>query len=104
MPPCHCQSSSYSSPAVTPRTVLRSVMAVGLSFLVAFFPKCPMCWAAYMSALGIAGLAQIPYMSFVFPVLVGMLGLHLFLLGRQMIRVRPGPFLASVVGTLIVLL
>ena len=34
-----------------------SVASVGL----ALFPKCPVCWSAYMSLLGIAGLEQIPY-------------------------------------------
>lgn len=28
---------------------------------VAFFPKCPICWAGYMSFFGIASLQQIPY-------------------------------------------
>ena len=79
-------------------------MAVGLSLLVAFFPKCPMCWAVYMSALGVTGLAQVPYLSFLFPVLVGMLGVHLFLLWRQVDKVGPGPFLTSVAGILTVLL
>ena len=27
----------------------------------AFFPKCPICWAAYLSAFGITGLKRIPY-------------------------------------------
>jgi protein SCO1 len=38
-------------------TVLGTIAAVGL----AFFPKCPICWAAYLSMFGIAGLNQIPY-------------------------------------------
>lgn len=32
------------------------------SVAVAFFPKCPMCWAAYMSVLGLTGLEHIPYL------------------------------------------
>ena len=36
---------------------------VGTLFSIgfAFFPKCPICWAAYLSVFGIAGLEQIPY-------------------------------------------
>lgn len=36
---------------------LGSLAALGL----AIFPKCPACWAAYLSTLGIAGLERIPY-------------------------------------------
>lgn len=36
---------------------------------IAFFPKCPLCWAAYLSLFGIAGLERTPYapwLQFVF--------------------------------------
>ena len=36
---------------------------------VAFFPKCPICWAAYLSVFGIAGLDRIPYAPWLQPVL-----------------------------------
>ena len=37
------------------------VLATLASFAFAFFPKCPVCWAAYLSFFGIATLQQIPY-------------------------------------------
>jgi len=40
---------------------------------VAFFPKCPVCWAAYLSVFGIAGLEQIPYAAWLQPVLVAVM-------------------------------
>lgn len=40
------------------------------SLAVAFFPKCPICWAAYLSLFGIAGLNQIPYSPWLQPLLV----------------------------------
>ncbi len=46
-----------------------SVMGTLASLAVAFFPKCPICWAAYLSVLGIAGLNQIPYSPWLQPVL-----------------------------------
>jgi len=101
----HSQPCPVSSgPVPPPRTVVRSGVAVSLSFLVAFFPKCPMCWAAYMSALGFAGLAQLPYPEYLFPVLVAMLGLHLLLAWRQVARVGYGPPLVSLAGMAAVLL
>jgi protein SCO1/2 len=36
---------------------------------VAFFPKCPVCWAAYLSLFGIATLEQIPYAPWLLPLL-----------------------------------
>ena len=39
------------------------------SIAFAFFPKCPVCWAAYLSVLGIAGLERIPYTPWLEPLL-----------------------------------
>jgi protein SCO1 len=46
------------------------MFGVFASAAVAFFPKCPICWAAYLSVFGIAGLNQIPYSPWLRPVLV----------------------------------
>ena len=40
---------------------------------VAFFPKCPVCWAAYMSVFGVAGLERMPYAPWMLPVLTAVL-------------------------------
>lgn len=45
------------------------VWATLASLGVAFFPKCPICWAAYLSVFGIAGLNQIPYSPWLQPIL-----------------------------------
>lgn len=44
----------------------------------AFFPKCPLCWAAYFSAFGITSLGQIPYSPWLQPVFVALILLNLF--------------------------
>lgn len=101
MPVCPCESAASvektSAPAVA-RSSGRTVGALVVSILVAFFPKCPMCWAAYCSALGLAGLAGSPYMEALLPVLVAMLGFHLISLGKQVRKVGYGPLLISVAG------
>jgi hypothetical protein len=74
-----------------------------LSVLIAFFPKCPFCWAAYMSMFGSFGLAKVPYMSWLFPVLLAFLALHLFFLFKKVPQKGYGPFLISVFGGLIIL-
>src|SRR6185369_1770697 len=49
--------------------VFGTAVALGL----ALFPKCPFCWAAYLSLFGIAGLQSIPYAPWLQPVLAVML-------------------------------
>ena len=80
------------------RSSARTFGALALSFLVAFFPKCPMCWAAYCSALGLAGISGSPYMEALLPLLVAMLGFHLISLAKQVGKVGYGPLLISVAG------
>jgi protein SCO1 len=48
----------------TAGSILGTLFSVGF----AFFPKCPICWAAYLSVFGIAGLDQIPYSPWLQPV------------------------------------
>jgi hypothetical protein len=81
-----------------------AVVAASLGFLIAFFPKCPMCWAAFLSGLGISGLSKIPYPRFLFPFLVVLLVVHLLLLIMQASHAGYGPFFISVAGVLTLLL
>jgi hypothetical protein len=75
-----------------------------LSLLVAFFPKCAVCWAAYMSLLGSAWLARAPFVSWLLPVLAGLCGVHLLLLVRKCRKKGPAPLLFSLGGVALILL
>src|SRR5688572_28559500 len=46
--------------------LLSSVSAV----IVAFFPKCPMCWAAYLSLFGVAGVDWLTPSPWLLPLFV----------------------------------
>jgi protein SCO1/2 len=50
---------------------------------LAFFPKCPVCWAAYLSLFGIAGLEQIPYAPSLQPVLFAAMLMNLATIGLR---------------------
>jgi hypothetical protein len=85
------------------RKTLKAIPSMLLSVLIVFFPKCPACWAVYMSMFGSLGLAQLPYMSWLLPVLMLFLGIHLFLIYKKSAPNNYLPFLLSLAGTSIIL-
>jgi protein SCO1/2 len=68
------------------------VLSTLASLGVAFFPKCPVCWAGYMSMFGIASLGQVPYSPWLQPVLVVVMLINLasvWIRGRSTGRMSP---------------
>jgi protein SCO1/2 len=55
------------------RTMLEPLPSLALACL----PKCPFCWASYVSAFGIAGLERMASLSWIQPVLLGAVALNL---------------------------
>lgn len=75
------------------------------SLALAFFPKCPICWAAYLSLFGIAGLNQIPYSPWLQPVLVTVMLINIFSVWfRSRITGRWWPLYLVGGGALLILL
>ncbi|MEO0340391.1 MAG: SCO family protein [Bacteroidota bacterium] len=72
--------------------------------LLAFFPKCPICWAVYLSAFGVSGLQSIPYSPWLIPWIILAIVINLIILYRKA-RVRNGlsPFYISLTGGLLVI-
>jgi protein SCO1/2 len=72
---------------------------------VAFFPKCPVCWAGYMSMFGVASLGQVPYSPWLQPVLVIVMLINLasvWIRGRS--TGRMSPFYLVSVGALAIVM
>jgi mercuric ion transport protein len=111
MPHCCCCDEAQDSivekvekpTSTTAKATVKTASSMLLSVLIAFFPKCPFCWAAYMSMFGSFGLAKVPYMSWLFPVLLVFLALHLYFLFKKVPQKGYGPFLISVFGGLVLL-
>lgn len=107
-PSCCCNPSQQEvktdKPLMTIRKTSKSLPSVLMSILIAFFPKCPMCWAVYMSMFGSLGLARLPYMPWLLPVLFFFMAIHLFILFRKAQQKGYLPFLLSLTGATIILL
>ncbi len=54
-----------------------------LALAAALFPKCPVCWAAYLSVFGIASLERLPYSPWLLPLLAGLMVVNLASLWLQ---------------------
>ncbi|HKR00531.1 MAG TPA: SCO family protein [Pyrinomonadaceae bacterium] len=98
------EESEQPAHSGTRRKMASPLFGTLASLGVAFFPKCPICWAAYMSVFGVAGLQQIPYSPWLQPVLVAVMLINLasvWLRGRSTGRMS-GFYLVSA-GALVIL-
>lgn len=103
---CCCSPKEQKQTEVKPisrtRKTLRAIPSMLLSVFIAFFPKCPVCWAVYMSMFGSLGLARLPYMGWLLPVLLFFLALHLFMIYKKSASDSYAPFLLSLTGAVII--
>ena len=105
---CNCnttvQNDIVSEKSVEQKLTFKGIPSIILSVFIAFFPKCPVCWAAYMSMFGSIGLAQLPYMGWLLPVLSILLVVYLYMLYKKSDTNGYLPFQLSLVGATLMLL
>jgi protein SCO1/2 len=79
-----CTSASSVEPSAIPVRTHVAVTVLGTLASLAWvvFPKCPMCWAAYLSVFGI-GIRQIPSPSKMEPLLAAMMLINLISVGLR---------------------
>jgi protein SCO1 len=70
-----------------------------IPILLAFFPKCPLCWAAYLSAFGISGVSWLKYNPKYLPVLIVAMLLNVFIIYRQYRLNNYYPLILSLSGS-----
>lgn len=83
-------------------TVLSRISTILLPVLIAFFPKCPMCWMAYLNLLGIGSVVSISYQPWLVYAFAGLAVFNLVNLYR-LSKKRNGlfPFYLALVGMLL---
>jgi protein SCO1/2 len=96
---------SVSSAHESGGSTLRGLPALSiLSVAIAFFPKCPVCWAAYLSVFGIAGLEQLPYSPWLLPLLASLMLINLGSLRLQQRSMQgPAGFYLAAMGAFLIL-
>lgn len=81
---------------------LGKISTVFLPVFVAFFPKCPMCWMAYLNLIGLGGVISIQHQPWLIYVFIGLIILNLCNLYR-LAKKRNGmlPFYLALIGSVI---
>lgn len=105
-PVSHCnatQKKTTTSKSKVKR-FFNSIYSIIVSLFIALFPKCPMCWAAYMSIFGSYSIAKLPYLPWLMPIFMGLLGVHLFLLFKNIKNKGKLPFIISIAGAAIIII
>jgi len=85
-------------------SIMNCFQQVLFPIALALFPKCPVCWAVYLSAFGISGIQSIPYSPWLIPWLIVAISANLIIIYRKA-RFRNGliPFWISLAGGILVI-
>jgi mercuric ion transport protein len=97
------ESTGRSLLKIRYRKIISSYISFAMSLFIAFFPKCPVCWASYITLFGWFGSNNIPYKPWFLPVSIFFLLVNLSILYLNRKRHNSGPFALSLFGALIII-
>jgi len=94
--------SKKTDPEGVKPTIFNRLSTIILPVLIAFFPKCPMCWMAYLNLIGIGSIVSISHQSWLVYAFIGLALLNLVNLYR-LSKKRNGlfPFYLALCGMLL---
>lgn len=92
----------YQSPGLPLKRVVRTHLSFLAALFIAFFPKCPFCWAAYMSLLSGFGVGSLPYQPWLLPFFIGLLFLNIGSLYLSRKRHGYKPLLLALAGAIVI--
>jgi hypothetical protein len=82
---------------------IRFFISILPAIFLAIVPKCPFCWAAYMTAFASFGLPTFAYPTWMFPFFVAFLCINLYVLARMAyIQNNYIPLLFNILGILMI--
>ncbi|QNL48656.1 SCO family protein [Olivibacter sp. SDN3] len=68
------------------RYMTNSAASVVWPVMILLLPKCPFCFAAYFSVLGIASMQVMPYLKYIFPILLCAMAINIYALYKMGLR------------------
>lgn len=81
-----------------------SAASVVWPVMVLLLPKCPFCFAAYFSVLGIASMQVMPYFKYIFPILLCAMAINIYALYKMSLRRNSFlPLYLCVLGSVLVM-
>lgn len=86
------------------KKIFRTHLSFVLSLFIAFFPKCPFCWAAYLSLFGLFDSNSIPYKPWFLPLSICLLFINILSLYITRKRHNAKPLVLSIAGAAIIVL
>ena len=85
--------------------IAQGIWGAFVALMIAAAPKCPLCWAGYMSLLGLSGTSALALGKWALPLLVGLFVVHLAAIGTRALRRNQFlPLGLSTIGFLAVLI